>query len=124
MERNHWTTGLSANFSEAAQFALISALKDAQKLKTLEIGMFKRHLKGKYRQRRIWELWFDCGDKREYRLLGIFGPERKQVTFLIGCYHKGRNYTPDDALDSAFKRAGDLTDGKATTYERKIPTDR
>jgi hypothetical protein len=113
------------DLSDEAKFALIDALKDAQKIEDPRNWLcFKRHLKGKYKKRRIWELWFSCGDNREYRLLGIFGSARKQAIFLIGCYHKGSVYTPADALDSAFKRAGDLLEKKATTYERKIPIDR
>ena len=113
------------DLSEAAQFALIDALKDAQKIDDPHNWLcFKRHLKGKYKKRRIWELRFSCGDNREYRLLGVFGSERRQAIFLMGCYHKGRVYTPADALDSAFKRAGDLAEKRVTTYERKIPTDR
>lgn len=111
--------------SDEARFALIAALKDAQKIENpVDWLCFKRYLQGKYKKYRIWEIWFSCSDNREYRLLGIFGPVRKQAIFLIGCYHKARVYTPADALDSAFRRARDLADGKVTTYERKIPTDR
>jgi len=108
---------------DEAKFAFRAALKDAQKISDFSQWLcFKRFLKGKLRRYHIWELWFSCGDGREYRVLGIFGSERKQVIFLIGCYHKGRVYTPPDALYSAFNRARALAAGNATTYERKIPT--
>jgi len=110
--------------SDEAKFAFRAALKDAQKIADPNDWLcFKRFLRGEYRKYRIWELWFSCGDGRQYRVFGVFGPARKQVTLLIGCYHKGRVYTPADALDSAFDRARALIEGNATTYERKIPTD-
>ena len=115
-----WYKGLS----EEAKFAVRDGLKDARKIEDPRNWLcFKRYLKGKLRKYKIWELWFSCGDNRQYRLLGIFGSERKQAIFLVGCYHKERVYTPADALETAFNRARDLSEGRAEIYERKIPTD-
>ncbi len=112
------------DLSDAARFAFRDALKDAQKIADPNCWLcFKRFLKGKYRKYHIWELWFSCGDGRQYRVLGVFGSARKQAILLIGCYHKGGVYTPANALDSAFDRARALAEGSASTYERKIPTD-
>lgn len=80
---------------------------------------WKRFLQGKLRSKRIWELAFKA-DKVQHRVLGIFGGERKQTIFLIGCYHKGRNYTPSDALETAYKRPKQFQAGKAGLHERKI----
>lgn len=110
--------------SDEAKFAVRDGLKDAQKIDDPSNWLcFKGYLKGKLSKYKIWELRFSCGDNRQYRLLGLFGPGRKQATFLIGCHHKGRVYTPTDALDTAYKRARELSEGKAGVYERKIPTD-
>jgi hypothetical protein len=113
------------DLSEAAQFALIDALKDARKIDNPTNWMcFKRYLKGRLQEYKVLELRFSCGDNREYRLLGVVGSERKQAVFLMGCYHKSRVYTPPEALNTAFKRARDLHQKKVTLYERKIRLDR
>ena len=113
------------DLSEPAQFALIDALKDAQKIENPTDWLcFKRHLKGKLQKYKVWEIWFSCGDGRQYRVLGVIGSERKQAVFLMGCYHKSRVYTPSGALDTAFRRARDLDQKRVTVYERKIPTNR
>ncbi len=80
---------------------------------------FKRFIKRK--RDRVWELQF-FADGRQYRVLGDFAGE-KQAVLLIGCYHKGRVYTPPDSIDQAFKRKGFLKNGTATHYAREIPTD-
>ena len=117
-----WYVG---ELSEDAQFAFTATLKDIQKVENPQHWLcFKRFLSGQYRKHRIWELWFQCGDKRQYRILGTFGPERWQVTLLTGCFHKSKVYTPPDALDLAYKRAAALTEGRAQRYERQIPVDR
>jgi hypothetical protein len=79
---------------------------------------FKRFLKG---YDGIWELQF-YADHRQYRVLGEFSGE-KQATLLLGCYHKGKIYTPADALDAASDRKQLLKLGKATRSERKIRFD-
>jgi hypothetical protein len=109
--------------TEDAQFALRDSLKAAKKVDDFTDWLcWKRFLSGKYRKYKIWELWFSCADKREYRLLGVFRP-KKQAIIVLGCYHKGGVYTPTDALETAFNRAKALAEMSATTYERKIPDD-
>lgn len=65
----------------------------------------------------IWELGF-LADGRQYRVLGDFCGE-KEAVFLIGCYHKQGRYHPEDAIDQAFNRKGELKNGTATHQERK-----
>jgi len=79
-------------------------------------------LRGKYREERIWELGFQA-DQRQYRILSVFGEERKQAILLVGCYHKQQVYTPTDALNLALKRSKALSKGEAGRYERKIKKD-
>jgi hypothetical protein len=67
----------------------------------------------------IWELGF-FADGRQYRVLGDFCGA-KEAVFLIGCYHKNKRYYPDDAIDQAFKRKGELKNGTAKHEERKVP---
>lgn len=80
---------------------------------------FKRFMKGECREWKIWELQFSA-DGREYRVFGIFGPNRREATLLAGCYHKGRVYTPPNALETAIKRCKLLAQGRAGRDERQI----
>jgi hypothetical protein len=113
------------DLSEEAQLALIAALKDAQKIENLkDWTCFRRYMKGDLAPHRIWEIGFSCGDGRAYRALGVCGSERKQAIFLMGYYHKGNTYTPQDALESALRRAKQLARNEVTVYERKLPTNR
>jgi len=79
-------------------------------------------LKGKYREEKIWELGFKA-EKRQYRILGVFGKKRKQAILLTGCYHKQRVYTPTDALDLAYERSKALARKEGRLHERKIKKD-
>jgi hypothetical protein len=80
---------------------------------------FRKYLKGEMRE--IWELGFFDGV--QYRILGIFdGP--KQAVLLMGCYHKGGNYTPTDALATTLKRKNLWQTGACIkSNERKVKTD-
>lgn len=94
-------------------------LKNTHKISNhLQWGAFKL-LKGEPSKERIWQLDF-VADKRQYRLLGVFGSVRKQAVLILGCYHKGKSYTPKDALESACKRAKALREGRAEIHGRKI----
>jgi hypothetical protein len=97
-------------------------LKNTRKIEShLQWGGFK-YLKGKPKEERIWQLDFRA-DKRQYRLLGVFGSVRKQAVLILGCYHKGDVYKPKEALDTACKRAKALRERRATTNERKVKDD-
>ena len=108
--------------SEEASLTFDTMLKNHQKVEShLEWTGFK-YLKGKPREERIWQLDF-IADKRQHRVLGVFGQGPKRAALILGCYHKGDNYTPKDALDMACKRAKELREGRAQLRERKIKTD-
>jgi hypothetical protein len=81
-----------------------------------------KYLKGEPKKERVWQLDF-IADRRQYRVLGIFGAVRKQAVLLLGCYHKGNVYTPPDALSTAVKRAKRIRENKAGTRERTIRSD-
>jgi phage-related protein len=108
--------------SEEAQITFDTLLKNQQKIESVLNWTGFKYLKGKPKEERIWQLDF-IADKRQYRLLGVFGMERKSAVLILGCYHKGDNYTPRDALEMARKRAKTLREGKAGTNERKIKSD-
>ena len=113
-----WYLGLSQEGKDKFD----ALLKNTQKIDNhLQWGGFK-YLKGKPKEEHIWQLDF-IADKRQYRLLGVFGSIRKQAVLLLGCYHKGDVYTPKEALETACKRAKALREKRATTYERKIKND-
>lgn len=58
-------------------------------------------LSGKFRE--IGEVRLKV-DKKQYRLLGFFGPGRSDFTLLVGSIKKGKNYDPKDALQTAVDR--------------------
>jgi hypothetical protein len=79
-------------------------------------------LQGKAKEHGIWE-WRFFADGKQQRLLGIFGRERKQAIFLIGCTHKQRVYDPPECIDTAIRKAKDVRAGRASTSERQITED-
>jgi hypothetical protein len=112
----------SKSLSDAGRFQLDSLLKNVATTEQHIQWVGFKYLKGEPRTERIWQLDF-LADGRQYRALGVFGSIRRQAVLLVGCYHKGKTYTPPDALDTAVKRAKNLREGRATTRERKIKID-
>lgn len=113
--------------SDEAKFTFDSLLKNIQKVQLFKDWcVYKKHLKGELQQYNIFELGFKA-DRRQHRVLAIFGEERRQVIFLIGCYHKEKRYTPSNALKTAGQRAKDIREmqqrGEAILNERKIKFD-
>ena len=83
---------------------------------------FRKFLHGGDLQKyKVWELEFRGEDGLAHRLMGVFGGQKTAI-FLVGCYHKGGNYTPPDALETAAKRAALLAQKKAKTRERTVTT--
>jgi hypothetical protein len=110
------------DLSDAGKFGFDFLLKNTAKTENhLEWTGFK-YLKGDPKKERIWQLDF-LADRRQYRLLGVFGQIRRQAILLVGCHHKGKNYTPANALDTAIRRARSLREKRAGTRERKIKLD-
>jgi hypothetical protein len=108
----------ASELSEAARFQFDSVLKNTAKIQNqLQWGGSKL-LKGEPKKYGIWQLDFNA-DGRQYRVLGVFQPGHRAV-LLIGCYHKGRVYTPHNALETACKRAKKLIEKRATTIDRQI----
>lgn len=84
---------------------------------------WRKYLKGgKLKGEGIWELGFSSDD-RAYRILGIFDGQKRAI-FLVGCYHKGGNYTPTDALQTALDRKNLHLRKGCQLHERKIKADR
>lgn len=120
--RNSIEEWYQGELSEEAQMTFDTLLKNQQKIESVLNWTGFKYLKGKPKEERIWQLDF-IADKRQYRLLGVFGVGRKNAVLILGCYHKGDNYTPRDALETARKRAKALREGRAETNERKIKFD-
>jgi hypothetical protein len=108
--------------SEEGKFAFDALLKNHQKIESCLNWVGFKYLQGKLKEEGIWQLDFRA-DNRQYRLLGAFGNLRKTAVLILGCYHKGDNYTPRDALGTAVKRAKAWREGRATISERKIKSD-
>lgn len=108
--------------SEEARFTFDAVLKNHQKIDSITDWTGFKFLKGKLHEEKIWQLDF-IADKRQYRILGVFGQGPKKAALVLGCYHKGDNYTPRDALETARKRAKALREGKAELRERTVKSD-
>lgn len=111
------------DLSDEGRFQFDSLLKTCKKTSdhTKWLG-FKRFLKGGPPGVKVWELKFRA-DRREYRVMGMFTGVEKEALLLLGCYHKDKNYTPSDAIDTAFKRAKAQQADKAGKHERQITGD-
>lgn len=108
----------SKELSDDAQFMFDNLLKNTAKIESqLQWGGFK-YLQGEPKKHGIWQLDF-FADGRQYRILGVFERGHRAV-LLLGCYHKGKVYTPQNALETACRRAKKLKDKKASTVERQI----
>jgi hypothetical protein len=113
-----WYDGLS----EDARYLFDSILKHNRKVGSpIQWIGFKRFMKGALKGSGIWELEFFSAV--QHRVLGFFGPGRKEATLLVGCYHKQGVYVPPNALETAVRRKKMLERGEATHRERKITTD-
>jgi hypothetical protein len=111
---NPWYEALS----EEAQDVFDSILKQHAKTPLPIHWGNSKMLQGEYKQERIWE-WRFLADGCQQRILGIFGNQRKEAIFLIGCSHKDDVYSPPKCLDMALKRAKDYRKG-AQVEERPI----
>jgi hypothetical protein len=78
-------------------------------------------LQGPCKVEGIWE-WRFRADGVQWRLLGVFGQERRTAIFLIGCSHKQKVYKPADCLQTVIKRARSAKKG-GSFRERKIRED-
>lgn len=111
-----------SGLSDGGRYRFDNLLKNMAKTKShLQWGGFK-FLKGEPKKYHIWQLDF-IADGRQYRTLGVFGSVRRQAVLLVGCYHKGKVYTPPNALEIACTRASKLKNNQAETIERKIKYD-
>lgn len=111
------------DLSEEGRFQFDSLLKACRKTADHRQWLgFKRFLKGAPKGVKVWELVFKA-DRREYRVMGMFTGAQREALILLGCYHKEKNYTPTNAIETAFSRAQMQLEGKATRHERQISDD-
>src|SRR5713226_93598 len=90
-----------ATLSDRAQEMFNALLKNNRKVANPIDWLGLKPLKGGDPQKeRIWELRFSA-DNFQYRVLGYFGPGKREATLLLGCYHKQRVYKPPNALTTA-----------------------
>lgn len=67
----------------------------------------------------LCEVRFKSG-KIQYRPAGFFGPVAKCFSIYVGCYKKGKIFTPPDAFDLAIKRRSKVIRGEASLRERIV----
>lgn len=94
-------------------------LKGNQKIEIPVNWIGMRPMQGDCKREGIWE-WRFYADKRQQRILGIFGSQRKHFIFLIGCYHKQNVYKPAQALETAIKRAKANRENGTNVIERFV----
>jgi hypothetical protein len=75
--------------------------------------MKKRECRGLIEVRVDWR-------KQQFRLLGYYGPERAQVTLLIGAREKGGNLEPREACAIALRRIGEIESRRGTIREHGL----
>lgn len=111
-----------AGESDEVRMLFNSVLKEARKRRNyLDWPCFRHKMGGKPGDEGVNELGFRA-DGRQYRLLVKFDGVL-QAVILCGCFHKGKRYTPADALETSVKRAKALSQGKAGRHERTIQDD-
>lgn len=59
-------------------------------------------------------------DNRATRALGYFAEDGCTFVIVLICYHKGRVYTPPDAIQSAHKRLKQIQNGTASTVPLQV----
>lgn len=112
-----WFQGLS----EDGQNTFRDLLKTNSKADRPDQWMGSEPMEGELKAHGIWE-WRFFADGKQQRVLGIFGNNRKEAIFLIGCSHKQKVYDPRDCLKTAIRRAKAVRAGGAHFHERKITT--
>ncbi len=110
------------DLSEEARFTFDTMLKNHRKIGSVLAWPGFKYLKGKLQKEKIWQLDF-IADRRQYRVLGVFGQGPKKAALILGCYHKGDSYTPRNAFETAYRRAKALREGKAGLRERQIDSE-
>lgn len=104
---------------EGVQDIFEAVFKSNRKIADPKNWQDSRKMEGKLAKEGIWEYRIQYANV-QYRLLGVFGPHKKQAVFLIGCTHKMKIYCPQDCLKTAIKRARAVRRKEATLHERKI----
>lgn len=100
-----WYEALSSkNRARADRFLGI-----VRKLERLEPPRFKKF------QKLLEVRW--PGENRVQHRIFCDRPSDGQVTFLCGCTHKDRRYTPTNAYDTALRRHNEIQNGEAGTHE-------
>lgn len=67
----------------------------------------------------IYEIRYQAFNRQE-RALGFFDEDGGVFVIVLICYHKGRIYTPPNAIDTAHRRISQIRDHTATTAPLQI----
>ncbi|PUE05941.1 type II toxin-antitoxin system RelE/ParE family toxin [Limnohabitans sp. WS1] len=67
----------------------------------------------------IYEIRYQAFNRQE-RALGFFDDDGGIFVIVLICYHKGRIYTPPNAIDTAHRRISQIRDHTATTAPLQI----
>lgn len=67
----------------------------------------------------IYEIRYQAFNRQE-RALGFFDDDGGIFVIVLICHHKGRIYTPPNAIDTAHRRISQIRDHTATTAPLQI----
>jgi hypothetical protein len=110
-----------SQISDRARLSFDALLKTNQKTQShAHWGCVDKQMQGELKGHQVWQ-WRIPGEL-PYRILGIFGGEKRAI-FLMGYYHKGGIYTPPDAITTTLKRKKLYDRGECKLSERKIKDD-
>ena len=112
----HSITDWRSKLPVQAQADLDTFLKNMAKTESWEFPDI-RALKGA-RYRILKELRWKSGGV-QYRIFG-YQTHPAEFVMLIGCTHKGNNYNPPDALETARRRQNQVKSNEASTCEYKL----
>ncbi len=107
------------SLTEVEQDVFDALLKTNAKAETPQDWNGCKMLQGAAKEEKIWE-WRFHPSGRQQRILGIFGENRREAIFLIGCNHKQEVYDPPKCIPTAIKRAKDVRAKKVKLNARQI----
>lgn len=103
-----------------AEIAFNELVKNARKTKDhFQWTSWRHPMRGEAGKLGLVELGFKASG-RQYRVLSIFDGTKRLVMLSV-CYHKGKIWTPKEAVETAMKRAKQVLAKKAKLNVIQIP---
>lgn len=91
----------------------ITLLEQTERLDRPQVGLLRNECEG------LLELRVKVNNV-QYRPIGYYGPQQREITLLVGAVEKGRKFVPPTACSIAFSRIQLLKEGRASTCEHEL----